>query len=196
MIKKNSAVYGGGIYCYESSSMHIYNTTLVENDAVTYGGAIRCNFSEAFFINCTAFNNTSNNGSGLACGIVPAPIVTNCIFWDDSANEIHVYSGEPIITFSDIAGGWEGEGNIDADPLFVDPENGDFHLTVDSPCIDTGTLEGSPEFDFEGDPRPQGDGVDMGADEYSDAVTRVFIQKQQIPVLNVHSREIQPKNKW
>jgi len=37
------------------------------------------------------------------------------------------------------------EGNIDVDPLFRDPENGDFHLMAtycgdpyDSPCIDTG----------------------------------------------------------
>jgi hypothetical protein len=43
-------------------------------------------------------------------------------------------------------GGWEGEGNIDADPLFRDPENSDFHLMstacgdpYDSPCIDAGS---------------------------------------------------------
>jgi hypothetical protein len=43
-------------------------------------------------------------------------------------------------------GGYEGEGNIDVDPLFRDPENGDFHLmatycgdSVDSPCIDMGS---------------------------------------------------------
>ena len=40
---------------------------------------------------------------------------------------------------------WTGEGNIDVDPLFRDPENGDFHLMAiecgdpyDSPCIDAG----------------------------------------------------------
>jgi len=73
---------------------------------------------------------------------------------------------EPLITYSDVAGSWLGEGNIDADPLFLDPENGDFHLTLGSPCIDTGTSVGAPLFDFEGDPRPLGDGYDIGADEY------------------------------
>ena len=36
----------------------------------------------------------------------------------------------------------EGSGNISADPLFVDPGNGDYHLTADSPCVDAG----DPEF--------------------------------------------------
>ena len=31
-------------------------------------------------------------------------------------------------------GGWESEGNIDADPLFVDPGNGDSHLVINSSC--------------------------------------------------------------
>ena len=39
---------------------------------------------------------------------------------------------------TDNMNGWEGEGNIDRDPLFVDPENRDFHLKVDSPCSDAG----------------------------------------------------------
>ena len=49
------------------------------------------------------------------------------------------------VTYSDVMGGWSGTGNIDADPLFVDPLNGDFHLghfatgqASDSPCIDAG----------------------------------------------------------
>ena len=42
------------------------------------------------------------------------------------------------ISYSDIQGGWQGEGNIDADPLFVDPDNADFHLQPNSPAIDAG----------------------------------------------------------
>jgi hypothetical protein len=44
--------------------------------------------------------------------------------------------------------------------------NGDYHLTADSPCIDTGTSEGAPSDDIDGDTRPQGQGYDMGADEF------------------------------
>ena len=42
------------------------------------------------------------------------------------------------MNYSDIQGGWEGEGNIDADPLFVNVENGDFSLQNSSPCTDSG----------------------------------------------------------
>jgi hypothetical protein len=33
---------------------------------------------------------------------------------------------------------WPGEGNFDADPLFLDPAQGDFRLAANSPCIGTG----------------------------------------------------------
>jgi hypothetical protein len=75
------------------------------------------------------------------------PIILNTILWADSAGNIghEVYGCDPLISFCNIEGGWEGEGNINTDPLFRDPENGDFHLMAiecgdpfDSPCIDAG----------------------------------------------------------
>src|SRR5207248_2962222 len=77
------------------------------------------------------------------------------------------------------SGGYPGNGNINFDPLFVDPEHGDFHLRPRSPAIDAGT-NGSgppgtnpvPSFDRDGNPRPvnatnQPAAVtDMGAYEY------------------------------
>ena len=60
-----------------------------------------------------------------------------------------------------------GPGIIDADPLFVDPDNGDYHLTFPSPCKDTGDNTAVIElYDFEGDPRIAYGTVDMGADEF------------------------------
>ncbi|NIQ40034.1 MAG: hypothetical protein GTN81_15845, partial [Proteobacteria bacterium] len=69
--------------------------------------------------------------------------------------------------YSDIQGGYPGDGNIDQDPSFVDPDNGDFHLQPGSPCIDAGTdnVQDLPLEDFEGDPRIAGSGPDMGVDE-------------------------------
>jgi hypothetical protein len=46
------------------------------------------------------------------------PIMTNCILWDNTPNEIPQTS---TITYSNIQGGWEGEGNIDEEPLFANP---------------------------------------------------------------------------
>ena len=56
-------------------------------------------------------------------------------------------------------------GNIDAVPLFVDAEGGDYHLTAGSPCIDAGTDVGLT-LDIEGVPVPQGAEPDIGAFEF------------------------------
>jgi len=61
-----------------------------------------------------------------------------------------------------------GSGNIYGDPLFVSPawgQDGDYHLKAQSPAIDRGTSQGAPSEDLEGNPRPQGAGVDIGAYE-------------------------------
>jgi hypothetical protein len=79
----------------------------------------------------------------------------------------------PVVTYSDIQGGYPGAGNIDEDPLLAAPGSGDFHLMPGSPCIDTGDngAPNLPAHDFEGDPRiidRDGDltaTVDMGVDE-------------------------------
>jgi len=53
-------------------------------------------------------------------------------------------------------------------PLFVDPDNGDYHLQAGSPAIDAGyDLTGMVTDDYEGNPRPQGAGYDIGAYETS-----------------------------
>jgi len=118
--------------------------------------------------------------------IFSSSTLTNCILWGDANGEILNWSdSSAAVIHSDIQGGYGGEGNIDADPLFVDPGNGDFHLGPHSPCIDSGDNDapGLPEFDFEGDDRIlNGDCfgtamVDMGVDEVVFAGTcfRVYL---------------------
>lgn len=123
--------------------------------------------------NCTFVNNS---GGGMSYKFAEdfSPTLTNCILWSNACGPI---VGDPgIITYSDVEGGWTGEGNIDADPLLVDASGGDFHLALGSPCIDAGTNSpagGLPATDIEGNRRPiDGDGdrvavADMGACEAS-----------------------------
>ena len=88
--------------------------------------------------------------------------MTNTIIWNNTPESIYLLPETeehiPNIIYSDIEDGFEGDGNIHEDPLFTDPENGDFTLMEDSPCIDAGTIIEGMEY--------CGDAPDMGAFEY------------------------------
>ena len=55
-------------------------------------------------------------------------------------------------------------GNISAEPLLVDFDNGDYHLQGGSPAIGAGSTQGAPEVDFDGVPR--GNSNDIGAFQF------------------------------
>ena len=54
--------------------------------------------------------------------------------------------------------------NSDA-ALFIDPGSFDLHMKSTSPAIDQGTNTGAPAEDYDGNPRPSGSGIDIGAYE-------------------------------
>jgi len=59
--------------------------------------------------------------------------------WGNSNGQIVKSDGsQPIVSYSDVEGGLQGQGNIDADPMFLDPANHDYHITPESPCVDAG----------------------------------------------------------
>ena len=134
-ISGNTTGAGGGIYCVYSSPT-IMNCTITVNTAGG-GGAIYGEYTSMTITNCTISGNTAVSGGGVTC-LESTPTITNCILWGDFAPEeiIIIYSGSPVVSYSDVQGGWPGTGNIDEDPLFVG--GGDYHLSVGSPCIDSG----------------------------------------------------------
>jgi Right handed beta helix region/Abnormal spindle-like microcephaly-assoc'd, ASPM-SPD-2-Hydin len=64
-------------------------------------------------------------------------------------------------------------GNISADPLFVDLLGDDFHIQSASPVVGVGKTSAphEPKTDMDGDPRIIGGKIDIGADEYRGMTT-------------------------
>jgi hypothetical protein len=117
--------------------------------------------------NCSFTNNTTGEDDAVVELTRSTSTFINTILWDGGSQEIDGWY-ITTVTQCNIMGGFEGEGNIDVDPMFVSPENGNLRLKKGSPCIDTGTLDGAPETDIAGIARPIGFGVDMGAYEFID----------------------------
>ena len=149
---------GAGMYNESFSNPAVTNCTFVGNIADGRGGGMaNIDNSSPTVTNCTFAENTANanigpRGGGMVNDFSSSPTVTNCILWNNVPDPI-AGSGTGTVTHSDVEGGWKGEGNISADPLFVDP-NG--RLAPDSPCIDAGDNTAVPEditTDLDGNPR-------------------------------------------
>jgi len=177
----NLAVYGGGVYNGNSDAT-LTNCSFSDNKAEAAGGGIY-NYpnNHITIINSTFTGNLAQDGEALGCNSkeskYPSNVeINNCIFWD-SGNEIWNNDNSTItVNYSNIRGGWPSEGNIDEDPLFADPNNGDYHLKsqggrwdpktqswviddVTSPCIDSG----DPNSPVYHEPITNGGRINMGA---------------------------------
>jgi hypothetical protein len=132
-------------------------------------------------------DNTADVAGGGTYVAVPSmlPAVRNCISWGNTPDQILATGAD--VEHSNIQGGFTGTGNIDADPLFVDPDGADnipghvdddFRLQAGSPCIDAADGNVAPALDLDGNARADDpattpntgtgtpDFTDMGAYEY------------------------------
>ena len=154
------------------------NCALVGNTADIGGGLFADETDGVSLVNCTVGHNTAGESGGGAHG---AATLTNSIVWGNTPDQL---TAAGTVTFSCVEGGHPGEGNIDADPMFAGPGEGDFRLAPGSPCIDRGSTLALPldVVDLDGDSnlveslpldlalsrRTVAGGVDMGAWERCD----------------------------
>jgi hypothetical protein len=176
-------VSGDGIDLHNGSTMTATNLLLARNQSPSSqaGEALYVDgtpmTSTVTLVNSSVISN-SNADYGIYCfagaGAVHLRVI-NSILWGNG-NEIVGSPSLLLLAYSDIEDADSGTGVIHVDPGFVDPQNDDFHLKPDSPCVDAGADPGIypevPGEDWDGDPRPRGGGYDIGADEFS---TYVFL---------------------
>jgi hypothetical protein len=154
-ISNNSATKGGGVYFDLvddfMSTTEFISCEISRNNATSEGGGMFCNMmiSSPYFEHLTVVENTAGSGGGIINAEFDInPIyLSNSIFWNNSPDQIFDSFSKINLSFSNVEGGWTGAGNINDDPAFVDPLNGDYQLSWSnfplndnskSPCIDAG----------------------------------------------------------
>jgi len=199
----NSIFIGNSAYDWGGAVRNIFycepvikNCTFVGNTADDGGAMFYYTECKPVISNCTFAENSARNGNALACTSYaewyPSNIeLISCILADGGEEISNQDDSDIQIRYSNVQGGYGGDGNIDADPCFVkpgvwvdanQPDNcvepndpnalwlpGDYHLLPTSPCINAGDPNYIPEpneKDIDGESRVWQGRVDMGADEF------------------------------
>jgi len=179
---------GAGIELYSNTRPTIRNCIIAGNrgpgimmDSQQGRSGLYYNYPQ--IINCTIVENL---GYGVKGG---SPTIVNSIVYSNQAGTDgkQINSRSSAVTYSDVQGGWPGDGNLDVDPCFArsgawgGPDgaiwvSGDYHLqsqagrwdadarkwvvdTVVSPCIDAG----DPAMSVGEEPAPNGGRINLGA---------------------------------
>ncbi len=191
-----ASLHGGGLSCYSNGSLRLSNSIVSGNAALTprygAGGGLYCSRSAATLSHCTFTGNSAALGADISCGSAEpqqksAVSVANCILWDPGSI-VNQDESTIQVAYSDVYGGWTGQGNLNVEPGLLaagrwdtgpNPSNpgddtwseGDYHLGWESPCVDAGdpcAVADPVQMDFAGLPRFSGVLVDMGAYELTD----------------------------
>jgi len=172
-IKANLAGAAGGGVLSESSSPLLRNCIIARNESYGSGAGFFNHLSSPTLHSCTVADNHATGtygGGGFYNDSGAGPVLHNCIVWENSPNQVAPATG--TVTFTSIAGGWTGPGNIGDNPLLT----GSFHLKAASPCIDAGSSTNALAKDIDGQARWDDPDhanivsiVDLGAREFTDS---------------------------
>jgi hypothetical protein len=182
IIRYNSCTNaGGGIAYFEMFNtggplLTLTNAEITHNTGGVNGGSgVLVNYTTKLtMMNCTVSDNTGPVISGEALFRANGAIfeIHNCIFWGITSDLLYDQGGAGAIStvdYSDAPNTFgpltAGAGMINAGPAFVNASLNDYHLTGTSPCINAGTLPGSPPDDLENMPRIGN--PDLGAYEFN-----------------------------
>ncbi len=184
IIRHGLAEVGGALYT-RGSNVKMINTLMDNNVCTVRGSGFYSNSSTVEIINCTIADNYKTGSqaepSTLAAlyfnNVDIQPKIRNSIIWGNGSSPLYLDGGSfTDLKYSNIEGGYAGDGNIDVDPSFTGDADHPYSLKSYSYCLNAGTSDttdlGLPANDISGNPRiyehsnSYYNRVDMGAYEY------------------------------
>ena len=152
----NSFIYSnpaGGIATDNASDGTIVHNTVVGNGFAGISSYLTGGISQGNDSAETVANNVVvSNYYGMNCYSCVGSALGNLV-WGNSTD----YVNDASASSSDIS----------SDPLFENPNEGDYSISSTSPCIDAGSATWGVATDIHGESRPQGSGYDIGNDEFA-----------------------------
>lgn len=172
VFESDSAYVGGGLMCRDYDTLTVSHCLFRDNRAYQRGGAVALEGGCLInLVNCTISHNGSPNGSGIAAWDSKYLVKNSIISFNDSGPSVFATDDSSYtFLYSDIYGNEGGDwiamisdqlgvnGNISANPVYVDTANGNFRIYSNSPCVDAG----DPASPLD----PDGSRADMGAYYY------------------------------
>ncbi len=173
-----------GVYIESSSDVEITNNLIASNGA---GGVATTAGTSGRIVHNTVIGNayassTEYLAGAIATGNSGSEVVANNIVVSNY-HGINCYGCSGSATFNLVWGNTENYTNdasaastdLNLDPLFNNPAEGDYTLSAGSPAIDAGSSFFTVPADAQGESRPQGADVDIGMDEYSTSAYDLLI---------------------
>lgn len=165
---------GGGVYIAGSAAPTVQNNVIYGNSAVDGGGvANESSGAVRLWNNTVVFNDASAGSGGGIYNAAGTLLISNTIVASNTASSpetgVHAAAGAVVmdynLLFNNSSNVTAGPHDAVADPQFVDPAGGDFHLALTSPALAAGDPNTTVATDIDGDSRPLGPDFDIGADE-------------------------------
>ena len=167
---------GGGVLTVNADLVMV-NSIIADNQAALNGDGLYLSGSTGQLIHSTIANNgqeglvvtDSLSLSGLESHLV---LSNTIVAGHDGMGVVAVpdstaglYNTLWYDNFWDYAGNLTTTANFTGDPAFIDPANGDFHITATSAALNLGAVTGVL-LDIDGESRLVGPAPDLGADEW------------------------------
>lgn len=150
--------HGGAARCGGDGLRTFVNCAFIDNEASGSGGAIiSTSGADVRFFNCSFSGNVAGANQGaVRISSASSAFMRNCVAWGNGPDPVDGPGSRSVQYCNIQGGGFSGDGNIVANPLFVDPVAGDLRLQAGSPCIDAANNGAVPlgvTADLDGEPR-------------------------------------------